>query len=67
MRFHSLVFANTVGAPLLAIDYTAGGKVAHYAREHHLQGRCVSFAELSTLNRFDLVTLGLPELQATAA
>lgn len=30
MRFHALVFAHTLGAPLLAIDYTAGGKIASF-------------------------------------
>jgi polysaccharide pyruvyl transferase WcaK-like protein/MoaA/NifB/PqqE/SkfB family radical SAM enzyme len=27
MRFHSVVFAATIGAPFMAIDYTSGGKV----------------------------------------
>jgi polysaccharide pyruvyl transferase WcaK-like protein/molybdenum cofactor biosynthesis enzyme MoaA len=51
MRFHSLVFANTVGAPLLAIDYTDGGKVAHYARERGIADRLVTFDALPTLDR----------------
>jgi polysaccharide pyruvyl transferase WcaK-like protein/MoaA/NifB/PqqE/SkfB family radical SAM enzyme len=59
MRFHSLVFAHTVGAPLLAIDYTDGGKVAHYAREHGIADRLVTFDSLPTLDRDAFEALGL--------
>lgn len=34
MRFHSVVFANTLGVPFLAIDYTQGGKIAGYLADH---------------------------------
>lgn len=30
MRFHSVVFAETLGVPFVAIDYTQGGKIHAY-------------------------------------
>lgn len=33
MRFHAVVFARAVGAPMLAIDYTNGGKIAAFLQE----------------------------------
>jgi polysaccharide pyruvyl transferase WcaK-like protein len=62
MRFHSLVFANTIGAPLVAIDYTQGGKIAHYARERGLHDRLVDFQGLSAVTRQALTSLGMPEV-----
>jgi polysaccharide pyruvyl transferase WcaK-like protein len=59
MRFHSLVFADVVGTPLLAIDYTSGGKVADYADDHGLSERCVSFSGLARLDRRVMLSLGL--------
>lgn len=32
MRFHSVVFAETLGRPYLAVDYTRNGKVANFLR-----------------------------------
>jgi polysaccharide pyruvyl transferase WcaK-like protein/sulfatase maturation enzyme AslB (radical SAM superfamily) len=60
MRFHSLVFAHTIGAPLLAIDYTDGGKVAHYIDERGLHHRLVALTDLANLTRDNLPALGLP-------
>lgn len=51
MRFHSLVFAHGIGAPLLAIDYTDGGKVAGYVQEHGLDRRMLTFAQLRSADR----------------
>jgi len=33
MRYHSVVFAEALGAPFLAIDYTCGGKVAGFLQD----------------------------------
>ncbi len=67
MRFHSIVFADTVGTPFLAIDYTDGGKVAHYTHERRLHQRCVPLDGLSRVTRPQLVELGLPEKLAFAS
>lgn len=62
MRFHSVAFAHAIGAPLLAIDYTDGGKVARFAREQGMDRRLVSFVELPRLNRQRLASLGLTDI-----
>jgi hypothetical protein len=64
MRFHSLVFAHTIGAPLVAIDYTNGGKVAHYARERGLAGRLLAIEDLMTMEAARLEGAGLEGLGA---
>lgn len=33
MRYHSVLFAKTLGVPLVAIDYTMGGKVARFIED----------------------------------
>ena len=33
MRFHSVLFADTIGAPFIAIDYTGGGKIKGYLED----------------------------------
>lgn len=50
MRFHSLVFAHAVGAPVLAIDYTNGGKVSHFAHEHGLDRLLVAVDALDNVD-----------------
>lgn len=39
MRFHSVVFAATIGAPFIAVDYTAGGKVRGFLEDNNLASR----------------------------
>lgn len=34
MRFHSVLFAHTLGAKYLAIDYTLGGKISGFLNDH---------------------------------
>jgi len=46
MRYHSLVFAATLGVPVIAVDYTSGGKVAAFARELCGAIPCLDLAEL---------------------
>jgi polysaccharide pyruvyl transferase WcaK-like protein len=66
MRFHSLVFAHAIRAPLLAIDYTDGGKVFHYTREHGLDRRRVALGALPQIDRWSLVALGLADRMTAA-
>ena len=49
MRFHSVVFAHTIGAPFVAIDYTAGGKVAGFLAKAGLAGRELRYSDLPGL------------------
>jgi polysaccharide pyruvyl transferase WcaK-like protein len=46
MRFHSVVFAHTLGAPFIAVDYTAGGKIAGFLRDVDEPARCFDFDRL---------------------
>lgn len=59
MRFHSCVFASEVGAPFLAIDYTAGGKIKGFLDDVRQEHRLVSLAQAAELE--------LPELRSKLA
>lgn len=48
MRFHAVVFAHTIGAPFIAIDYTAGGKIASFLRDEGEDARCFDFERLES-------------------
>ena len=47
MRFHSVLFAHTLGRPFLAIDYTLGGKVSHYLNDHNASGQMLRLTEVA--------------------
>jgi polysaccharide pyruvyl transferase WcaK-like protein len=47
MRFHSVVFAHTLGVPFVAIDYTNQGKIASYVRDHAVQARMVTLPDVA--------------------
>ncbi len=49
MRFHSVVFAHTIGAPFIAIDYTAGGKIAGFLSDMGEEKRCFDFQKIKLL------------------
>lgn len=51
MRFHSCVFAHEVGAPFLAIDYTAGGKIQAFLEDVGYEQRLCRLASLDKLDR----------------
>lgn len=51
MRFHSVVFAHTIGAPFVALDYTAGGKVSGFLEGTEFGGRELRYPDLPTLTR----------------
>jgi polysaccharide pyruvyl transferase WcaK-like protein len=46
MRFHSVVFAATLGVPFFAIDYTAGGKIHGFLQDRGMLDRSVTLAQL---------------------
>jgi len=47
MRFHSVLFAQTLRVPFFAIDYTHAGKVAAYLRDHDRLDRMVSLEQVA--------------------
>lgn len=47
MRFHSVIFAETLGVPYLAIDYTAGGKIKAFLHERGKIERLVSLHDVA--------------------
>ena len=48
MRFHSTLFANTLGADYLSIDYTNGGKVKGFLDDVGKSERLVTLEELQS-------------------
>lgn len=50
MRFHSCVFAAEVGAPFLAIDYTAGGKIRGFLEDNGQEARLCTLDMLDSLD-----------------
>lgn len=55
MRFHSVLFAHTLGVNYLAIDYTLGGKVSGFLDDHGASGSMVSLPEVAD-GRVSLIT-----------
>lgn len=47
MRFHSVLFANVLAIPYLAIDYTQGGKIASYLRDHSVNQPMVPIIDIA--------------------
>lgn len=47
MRFHSVLFAHTLGVPFIAIDYTRGGKITAYLKDHRIPERKLSLEDLA--------------------
>jgi polysaccharide pyruvyl transferase WcaK-like protein len=48
MRYHSLVFAYTLRVAYYALDYTNGGKIAGFGRDHNCMDQIIGFDELHT-------------------
>lgn len=46
MRFHSVLFADVLGVPFLAIDYTQGGKIYNYLSERNKLDRMLSIQHI---------------------
>jgi len=47
MRYHSVLFAHTLGVPFMAIDYTVGGKIEGFLADVGEASRVLSTGELS--------------------
>jgi polysaccharide pyruvyl transferase WcaK-like protein len=47
MRFHSVLFANVLDIPYIAIDYTNGGKIASYLSDHNRYDRMFSLKNIA--------------------
>lgn len=48
MRYHSVVFAHTLGVPFIAIDYTNEGKIGAYLRERGMEGHLISTQDIAS-------------------
>ncbi len=46
MRFHSVVFAHTLCADFLAIDYTRGGKISNFLKDNAVDHRLITVEDL---------------------
>ncbi len=55
MRFHSVLFAETLGVPYVAIDYTQGGKIRAFLEERNQLHRLISIDEFIAGKWRDLV------------
>lgn len=47
MRFHSVLFAETLGVPYIAIDYTGGGKIKAFLEERGKLDRLISLEDVA--------------------
>ena len=47
MRFHSVLFAETLGVPYLAIDYTGGGKIKAFLKDKGKLYRLISLQDIA--------------------
>ena len=54
MRFHSVLFANTLETEFFAVDYTNGGKILGYLEDHNKKDRMLSLLDIAKLQSFDL-------------
>lgn len=50
MRFHSVLFAETLGVPYLAIDYTGGGKIKAFLTAKGKLDRMLSLTDIASGN-----------------
>ncbi len=47
MRFHSVLFADTLGVDYLAIDYTLGGKIQGFLNDHDATDHMVTLTDIA--------------------
>jgi len=50
MRFHSVLFAETLGVPYIAIDYTGGGKIKAFLEERGKLDHIISLKDIASGN-----------------
>jgi MoaA/NifB/PqqE/SkfB family radical SAM enzyme/polysaccharide pyruvyl transferase WcaK-like protein len=55
MRFHSVLFAETLGVPYLAIDYTEGGKIKAFLEDKGKLNRLISLTDIAKGNWKDKI------------
>jgi MoaA/NifB/PqqE/SkfB family radical SAM enzyme/polysaccharide pyruvyl transferase WcaK-like protein len=55
MRFHSVLFAETLGVPFLAIDYTQGGKIKAFLEDRNKTNQLISLQDIASGNWQDIV------------
>ncbi len=48
MRFHSVLFAETLGVPYVAIDYTGGGKIEAFLEERGKLDRLITMDQIAS-------------------
>ena len=48
MRFHSVLFAHTLGTSFTAVDYTKGGKIKNYLVDNHSSDKMMSIDDFLT-------------------
>ncbi|MEO7598354.1 MAG: polysaccharide pyruvyl transferase family protein [Opitutus sp.] len=67
MRFHSCVFAAEVGAPFLAIDYTAGGKIRGFLEDVRQVPRLCLLADTSNLDHAEFKSKVWPAVRCDSS
>ncbi len=65
MRFHSVVFAHSIGAPFVAIDYTSGGKIDHFLNGLGLEKHAIRYPDLPSIDQQSLASLIFQPTPAT--
>jgi polysaccharide pyruvyl transferase WcaK-like protein len=66
MRFHSVLFAETLGVPYIAIDYTGGGKIKALLQERGKLDRLISLKDIASGNWEPQVTNVLSNLNSVS-
>ncbi|GAB4190683.1 MAG: hypothetical protein Kow00105_04960 [Phycisphaeraceae bacterium] len=61
MRFHSVLFAHTLGLNFAAIDYTLGGKIHGYLSDHQALDRLITLPDIARADHEQLITAMLSE------
>ena len=49
MRFHSVLFAHTLGTKFTAVDYTEGGKIDYYLSDNNMRDHMVSVSDIKAV------------------
>ncbi len=47
MRFHSVLFADALGVPFMAVDYTGGGKIRNFIRDKNKESLMIDRVDLA--------------------
>lgn len=65
MRFHSVVFAHTLGVPYIAIDYTNGGKIEAFLEDEQAMDRYVALQDIASgdSGKWAMIVKGIFDVQ----